>query len=292
MSTRKRLSEVFNSAREITFDDDSKFIFFSDCHRGDNSWADDFAHNQNLFFFALKWYFENEFTYIEIGDGDEIWENRNFAAIRNAHSHVFWLMREFHRKNRLYFVFGNHDIIKKSPRFIEKELSPYFDESIDNDEQTSRHIETHEGLILKHSTKGKKIFVIHGYQGELINDRLWWFAQFCVRHVWRHLQLLGIKDPTSPAKNFKRRIKVENRIIEWVNNKNQIVIAGHTHRPRFPNDENEPPFFNTGSCVHPRCITGIEIEKGEIKLIKWWFEPNDSGALCVTRRVLEGPKKL
>ena len=29
------------------------------------------------------------------------------------------------------------------------------------------------------------------------------------------------------------------------------------------------PFFNDGSCVHPRSITGIEIENGEISLIKW-----------------------
>jgi len=78
MSTSKRLTEVFKSAEEILFDDSSKFIFFSDCHRGDNSWSDDFADNQNLFFHALNYYYNKGFTYIEIGDGDELWENKIF----------------------------------------------------------------------------------------------------------------------------------------------------------------------------------------------------------------------
>ncbi|SRX52269.1 hypothetical protein AEQU1_00133 [Aequorivita sp. CIP111184] len=34
---------AYETARRISFNDDSKFIIFSDCHRGDNSFADDFA---------------------------------------------------------------------------------------------------------------------------------------------------------------------------------------------------------------------------------------------------------
>jgi hypothetical protein len=69
MSVDKRLTEVFRSSQEIPFDDGSKFILFSDCHRSNNSWADDFANNQSLFFFALQHYFKDGFTYIELGDG-------------------------------------------------------------------------------------------------------------------------------------------------------------------------------------------------------------------------------
>jgi hypothetical protein len=43
MSVASRLSEVLESSEEISFDNFSKFILFGDCHRGDNSWADDFA---------------------------------------------------------------------------------------------------------------------------------------------------------------------------------------------------------------------------------------------------------
>jgi hypothetical protein len=52
--TNKRLKEVYENAKKITFDNSDKFILFSDCHRGDGSWADDFAHNENVFFHALN----------------------------------------------------------------------------------------------------------------------------------------------------------------------------------------------------------------------------------------------
>ena len=54
----------------------------------------------------------------------------------------------------------------------------------------------------------------------------------------------------------------------------------------------EIPYFNDGSCVHPRCITGIEIADGNIMLIKWSVKANSDGALYVYREVLAGPNKL
>ncbi len=308
MSTNKRLTKVFKSAKEISFDDSSKFIFFSDCHRGDNSWADDFAHNQNLFFHALNYYYDKGFTYIEIGDGDELWENKRFADIREAHSHIFWKMSEFHKENRLYLIWGNHDIRRKDRKRkalknknVEKKRYRYYDDRKGGYEPLFKDIDVHEyeGLILKHSGTGNKIFLVHGHQGDLINDRLWWVGRFFIRHHWNFLQLLGFRDPTSPAKNFKKRknrVKVEKKLIKWVKkNNNQMLIAGHTHRSIFP-DEGETPYFNDGCCVHPRCITGIEIQNGEIMLIKWWVKPKDNGALYgalyVTREKLEGPRKL
>lgn len=291
MSTNKRLTEVFKSAKEIPFDHSFKFIFFSDCHRGDNSWADDFAHNQCLFFHALNHYYNNGFTYIEIGDGDELWENRRFADIRRAHSHIFWLMRKFHKENRLYLIWGNHDIERKNRNTVSKTLHRYYDDRKERYEPLFKGIEVHEGLVLKHSGTDNKIFLVHGHQGDLKDDYLWRLGRFFARHCWRHLQLLGIRDPTSPAKNFKKRREVERRIIKWVKANNQMLIAGHTHRPMFP-DEGAPPYFNDGSCIHPRCMTGIEIKNGEILLIKWYVKPEKGGALCVTREVLAGPKKL
>ncbi len=291
MSTSERLTEVFESAKEIPFDDSSKFIFFSDCHRGDNSWADDFAHNQTLFFHALNHYYNEGFTYIEIGDADELWENKRFADIRRAHSHVLWLMREFHKEKRLHLIRGNHDMERKDPKNVEKTLYRYYDDRKERYEPLFEGIEVHEGLVLRHSGTDNKIFLVHGHQGDLINDRLWWLGRFFVRHLWRYLQLFGVRDPTSPAKNFKKRVEVEKKIIGWVEANDQMLIAGHTHRPKFP-DEGAPPYFNDGSCVHPRCITGIEIQHGEIVLIKWWVRPKEDGALCVAREVLVGPKEL
>jgi UDP-2,3-diacylglucosamine pyrophosphatase LpxH len=149
----------------------------------------------------------------------------------------------------------------------------------------------HEGLVLRHRESGGQFFVVHGHQGDLMSDRLWRFSRLNVRYLWRNLQLLGFNDPTSPAQNFRRRNEVEQHLIDWARHNRQPMICGHTHRSVLPAPD-EAPYFNTGSAVHPRCITGLEIEAGEICLIKWWLAPDDEGRLCVTREVLAGPHSV
>lgn len=287
----KRLTKVFKSALEIPFDDTSKFILFSDVHRGVNDWADDFSQNQNLLFWALTHYYNDGFTYIEGGDGDELWENKKFADIHEAQSHIFWLLQKFYRQNRFYIMWGNHDIERKNPKVVGKSLYRYFDRRTLKEEPLFEGIAVHEGIVLRHTETGAKIFLVHGHQGGIMVDRLWRLDRFLQRHFWKHLQLLGVNDPTRAATNVKTRVKVEKKIIEWVRANNQMLISGHTHHPIFPG-EGEPPYYNIGSCVHPRCITGIEIRNGEIILIKWSVTCNDEGVLHVSRDVLAGPRKL
>jgi predicted phosphodiesterase len=291
MSIAKRLTTVLESAAEIPVDETSRIILFSDCHRGDNSWADDFAKNQNLFFHALSYYLERGFTYIELGDGDELMENARFSEIRRAHSDVFWLMREFHLGRRLHLLYGNHDMERQDPRVVRKTLYQYDDERTGKVKPLFEGIVVREGLILNHQRAGQQILLVHGHQGDAINDRYWRVGRFFVRHFWRHLQLLGVPDPTSAAKNAGKRSKLEREITAWVKARNQMLIAGHTHRPRFP-AEGDPPYFNDGSCVHPRCITGIEIDQDEIALIKWAMATQRDGTLFVARDVLAGPRSL
>ncbi len=112
-----------------------------------------------------------------------------------------------------------------------------------------------------------------------------------VRNFWRNMQLVGLRDPTSPAKNHRKRNEVEQRLIHWITARNQLMIAGHTHRSTFP-IPGAPPYFNLGSCVHPRGITGMEIVEGTITLVKWSIKPNKAGQLTVTRDVMAGPRPL
>ena len=84
MFTSRSLTAVFESADEVPFDDSTKIIFFSDCHRGDNSWADDFAHNQNVYYHAMNAYYREDYSCIEIGDGDELWENIQFRDVNDG----------------------------------------------------------------------------------------------------------------------------------------------------------------------------------------------------------------
>jgi len=291
VSTSERLTQLYRSAKEIPFGNTSKFIILSDCHRGDNSWADDFAPNQHLLFHALNYYYQEGFCYIEIGDGDELLENKRFEDIRSAHSHVFWILSKLHAENRLHLLWGNHDIERRDPSVVKSTLYHYYHERTRREEPLFEGIQVREALVLKHAYSGRRILLVHGHQGDLLADQLWWVGGFFVRHFWRHLQLLGVRDPTSPARNVQKQIRTERRLVSWCRSSGQALIAGHTHRPRFPL-EGGPLYFNGGSCVHPRCITGLEIIRGEIALIKWAVTTTDSGAMRVVREVLVGPKRL
>ncbi len=291
MSTYERLTQVYQNSFEVPFDQTSRLILFSDVHRGDNSWADDFAHNQSLFFFALEHYFKEGFTYIELGDGDELWENKHFSDVRLAHSHVFWRMSEFYKLGRMHLLHGNHDMERSDPNVVAETLFSYIDEHTGEKKPLFPDIKIHEGIILRHTPSNGTIFLVHGHQGDPINDQYWKIARFLCRSFWRQAQLIAAHDPTSPATNFKKRDIIENRILEWVRSRNQPTIIGHTHAPSFP-DEGTPPFYNDGCSVHPRCITGIEIDRGEIMLIKWWIRPDEDGRLCVVREILEGPRQV
>jgi predicted phosphodiesterase len=292
MSSKTRLDKAYQNAKVIPFNDSSKFILFSDCHRGDNSFADDFANNRNIYFHALRHYFSEGFQYCEVGDGDELWENLSFKSVFFAHQNVYLLLKKFHKANRLHMIWGNHDMVYRNPDYVKKHLSTFFDPKTGEEVELFKGIKYHEGIILQHSETNQEVFLTHGHQADWWNYTFWKWSRFLVRILWKPLQVMGIADPTSPAKNYKELIKVERRTKEWIaTNNNLITIVGHTHRPRFP-EPGDIAYFNDGSCVHPRSITGIEIVKGEISLIKWQIATKDDGTLQIVRILLEEPKKL
>lgn len=290
MSSNNRLNRAYESAKRVKFNDKSKFILFSDCHRGDNSFADDFANNRNIYFHALRHYFKEGFHYCELGDGDELWENINFEPIFEAHKNIYKLLQEFHRQDRLHMIWGNHDMVYKDPEYVEKHLSSYFEPIDEKEKELFKGINYHEAIILEHEDTQQELFLVHGHQADWWNYTFWRWGRFLVRVLWKPLQVWGIADPTSPAKNYKELIKVEKRIKKWILRKELLItVAGHTHRPRFP-EPGDIPFFNDGSCVHPRSITGIEIVEGTISLIKWQIATKDDGTLQIVRLLLEGPQ--
>ena len=287
----RRLNQTYNTSKYIPFDSHSRIIIMSDCHRGLGNWGDNFAHNQNIYFAALSFYYENGYTYIELGDGDELWENRSYASIIDTYDNIFWLLSQFNYKNRLYMLYGNHDIVKKDFKYIDKIHSFCTDTCIDNDITLFSDIEFYNGLILYNGKEKQKIFLTHGHQADLFNDVFWKLSRFLVRYIWRPLELIGVKNPTSAATAMSTRSKVERNLIKWVEENGQMMIVGHTHRPVFPK-EGDSLYFNDGSCVHPRCITGIEICNGSISLIKWSVLVDSKQNLYVGRTLLEGPTPL
>ena len=304
MSSLPELERV----RHITLTPGMKLIVMSDMHRGDGSGADDFAKNSLIYRCALKHYLEEGFTYIELGDAEELWENDNFDQIYITHTPVYELLAKFHdpdpAKTRYLKVWGNHDLYWKDNEAVYRTLFP--------------DIAIHEGIVLESGNRedndemGRVILLIHGHQadpkccgeGAVV-------SKFFVHYFWPDLQRCGVKDPTRAALNPGLCNEVDRRLHEWANNNDQgiaAIIAGHTHRAVFENlslterryleskiktegikikhqpDEN---YYNTGSCVHPLSITGLEItfDGGtgpQLRLIEWG-QATEGHALTIQR---------
>lgn len=285
------MDTVYREASRLRFDHRSRIVCMSDCHRGVGNHGDNFLPNQNLFFAALTYYYQRGFMYMELGDGDELWENRSLKRIVEIHSDSFWLISRFYKSGRFHMLYGNHDCKKKNVRFLDNHCGSYYCDSQDQHCELLKGMKAREGLVLQQSGTGREILLVHGHQGDLLNDILWPVARFLVRYVWRPLELLGVYDPTSAARNYKKRKKTERRIDRWAEAHQVMVIAGHTHRPVLP-----PPgkslYLNDGSCVHPRCITAMEIENNALTLVKWSVTVLPGRQLAVEREVLEGPVPL
>lgn len=291
MNTLQRISRVFESAKEIPFDDSSKIILMSDVHRGDGSWADNFAPNKNIYYTALTHYYNKNYTYIEIGDGDELWQNKKLSEIVSIHSDVFELLSQFFKEDRFHLIFGNHDMVYRDEDFVRANLFRYFDEDEKEHIHLCKNIKANEGIVLKHRMTGQEILLMHGHQVDFLDYDLWKLARFLVRYLWTPLESLGLNNPTRAAKNYSKKEAVEKELLKWVAQEKVMLICGHTHRPMFP-EVGKLPYFNDGSCVHPRGITGIEISGGNITLIKWSVKAKADGTLFIGKDVLAGPRKI
>ncbi|CUX34189.1 metallophosphoesterase [Clostridium sp. C105KSO13] len=284
MSWYRRVSRAFEDAASVPMDSASRFVLMSDCHRGTGNHNDNFMKNQNVYFAALNDYFEKGFTYIEIGDGDELWENRSFARIIDIHSDVFWLLSKFKEENRLFMLYGNHDLSKRRCSYCRRHCSTYHVSGQLAQAALFPDMCYLQSLILEDTEQKNDLYLIHGHQVEILNDTLSFISRFLVRYLWKPLEATGISDPTSAARNYTKKRKVEKRLLKWACQENKILITGHTHRPMLGFADS--PYFNTGSCVHPRCITCIEIQNRQLTLVKWTVRTKEDRTLYVAREVI------
>ena len=324
--------------RQMTLAPGMKLIVMSDMHRGDGSGADDFAKNSLIYRCALEHYLEEGFTYIELGDAEELWENDNFDQIYITHTPVYELLAKFHDpdqvKTRYLKVWGNHDLYWKDHEAVYRTLFP--------------GIEIHEGISLVDSKGGGcraskaeaqksgvgeregagtggscgrsaavdgAILFIHGHQADpKCSGEGAAISKFFVHHFWSDLQRCGAKDPTRAALNPGLCNEVDRQLHEWAKHNDQgvaAIIAGHTHRAVFENlslterryleskvktegieikHQPDGSYYNTGSCVHPLSITGIEItfegSLGPRLYLVEWGQATEGHAVTIQREVL------
>ena len=273
MGYKQRLNRAFEDAPVLPVNENTRYILMSDCHRGTGTTYDTFMKNRHLFLAAMQYYYRRGYHYIELGDGDELWENRKLSRIRQCHEDCDMWWKRFLRQDRAHSIYGNHDISFRS-------VAP-------------------EALVLKSADEEIVIGLVHGHQGDFWNSSLWPLSAFLVRYVWKPLERLGMSDPTQASKNYRKSGRIERRLENWAKANRITLICGHTHRARLPNEslqgidtEGIPlkdlkgEYLNTGSCVHPYGIMGIELNGYRACLVKWRLAVQEDGRLYVERVVV------
>lgn len=265
MSYSKRIEQAFLQAPVLSLLPESKYVIMSDCHRGVGNTSDNFLKNELIFLSALQAYYNEGFTYIELGDGDELWKNRSVAAIHEAYEDIFRLMRKFDSDNRLYLLVGNHDLEK---------LCKNYDDGF----------KYYEGIMLKDSLSNNFIHITHGHQADALNSTFWRLSRFLIRYIWKPLEMYGISNPISAANNYEIKEKTERRLNQWAVANETLLICGHTHRAVMGNRFS--PYFNSGCCLYPGSITALEIENRMISLVKWKFGIDNEYKICISKEAL------
>lgn len=283
--------KLFSSVRTLDVDLlKDKFIVFSDQHKGNKSWADDFNSSEANYVNALNHYFKEGYHFINLGDSEELWKFKA-ADILPANERSLAAECAFH-PDRYTKTFGNHDIMWKDKFAVAFYLKKYF----------SPAPIVYEGIILRLARLQVPLHVLltHGHQGDLMSDNNS-VSTWIVAHIWMPMQRFLRINVNSASKDFSLRNLHNRMMYEWSSErKNLLLITGHTHSPVFaagryynhPNNkietfvENEaikPVYFNTGCCCFDDGdVTGIEISEGSIRLVKWF----DEGQLSI-RKVLE-----
>jgi len=291
MFTDKKLMKAFKNAKVEYFDHNSRYIFFSDCHRGDDSVSDEFSRNQNILLRALEYYFENDYVYVEVGDGDELWEYPKFKHIRLAHSDVFSVLKKLHDNKKMIMLYGNHNIYLKNKDYVKKNFYKFYDDYTQDIHDLFVGLKPIEALVLKNRSSGQEILIVHGHQGDLMNDQLWVINMLLLRYFWRFMHVVGFQNPSSPARNHFKRHKIERTYKKWILKHKRMLICGHTHRQKFPKSQ-ELPYFNTGCCIHSKGITGIEIVGEQIMMVDWRVKADPDGVLQIERHIMRGPEPI
>lgn len=285
--------------------DQSRMVIFSDHHKGAGDDADDFRASAAVYQRALEYYNQRSYTLTILGDAEELWECRP-AEVIATYPHILQCEKPFHDSDRYVRIFGNHDDDWRYPDQVDRHLEEFFDQLIVHE---SIRYSVYEGV-----ERMGTLFLVHGHQGTALNDRYGGLSRLVVRYLWRPFQRLTNIRSTTPATDWRLRQKHDIAMYNWaVRQEGLILIAGHTHKPIFPSPDRidelseqyselthqpetppaetldqisadlafakaqrQPCYLNSGCCsFSDGSITGIEIEGGNIRLVRWRMQEGD-----------------
>lgn len=263
----KRLQDVIERAPVVQFDTRSRFVILSDCHRGIKDQGDVFVKNEALYLQALEYYLDEGFTYIEAGDGDELWRDYDFYDIQYAYPKVFKLLHAFNASSRLHILLGNHD----TPSDPVGNLKGDFGLS--------------EALLLVEKDAGYAVLILHGHQAELFSDRLKPISRLVVNTIWQRLKGIPLAQRLHQAVMQREHVRIQILMANWASRNHTVVISGHTHQLHFPGVL-YPATFNGGTCSNAGHIFGLELVDSQITPIVWQEQNTTGGKPEIAKRTL------
>jgi UDP-2,3-diacylglucosamine pyrophosphatase LpxH len=278
---------------------DLRLAILSDLHRGAGDDADDFRACKHNFAAAVSYYHQKHHVLALLGDAEDLWECWPTEVTREYAASIA-LEKPFLDAGRYWRFLGNHDEAWQYGILVDLHLRPILG--------PVEPIESLRLLVTDHGQPLGEIFLVHGHQGSVWEDRLAWFSRRFLRYSWRPIQRLANIKTTTPATDWRLGRKHERAMYHWaVLKEGVIIIAGHTHHPAFPSParyelltatyddlrhqpeafdaefiekieadlafarvQEQPCYFNTGCCsFSDGSLTGIEIVRGAIRLIRW-----------------------
>ncbi len=284
-----------------------RVIVFSDWHKGDRRGNDDLQHNETVLLYALEHYLGKNFRLILAGDIEEGWECR-WADMASAYRDTLYEMeRLFHQsmEHGCVRLVGNHDAALADPAFASRYLTPLVGAI-----PVYSALRLGERLVVLHGHQGEWFsdrfaartrFLIHSlwaplqrllsiqFEGTARNVRMQNSRDFLLAEWAAARGLILIAGHTHRAvfesrnelqflMDFRHRMlsRPDNAFFRrFILPRVERMITDLEKRFSSPPPPTPAIYFNAGCGVYDNGVTGIEIEDGIIRLVKW--ESSDSG---------------
>ena len=289
----------------LQFNEQDQYIVFSDQHKGARNGADDFMNAEPAYLAALDYYFNYGYKLISLGDSEELWEN-SLSKVKKFNSATFEAEKKFIPTNSFFKVVGNHDLYWANDPFAWWQLRNIYGQDVKMHEglvlQTVIAGKRFD-IFLTHGHQGdassdgnwfSKFFVARIWgplQAYLkINpntpayDEQKKTAHNHIMYLWSSEQRGKIlitghtHQPVFGSLTHLERLYKKFLVAQKANDEVAVKEAEQEIRKREREYKSVaidylsmlPSYFNSGCCCfRDGDITGIEICKGKILLIKW-----------------------
>lgn len=297
--------------RGLVFDmqPDDKFIIFSDQHKGARDYPDDFALAEKNYLAALAHYHRENFHYINLGDSEELWENLMESVIKHNKA-TFEAEKAFILSESFTKIFGNHDLYWDNDPLAGLNLNriygkkiPIYEGAILRTTIANKKLNIflthgHQGDLQSDGNWFSKWFVstiwaplqsflrinpnTPAYDNQLKTEHNSMMYSWQIKQQNTSLITGHTHQPVFASLTHLERIYLKLKRATLSNNQQEIDLLNAELKKRIREGDEAPEFkqykpgyFNSGCCCFSDGdITGIEIENGVIRLIKWSFLKN------------------